>query len=92
MQQDDSASYNCRERYGDPSKGSMAALDEVKQPVDIHVGQATLHARETRTVIGIINAPPAVQAAMTISERFAELNNLAENRRLHKALMSKFNA
>jgi hypothetical protein len=29
---------------------------------------------------------------MTRSERFAELNNLAENRRLHKALMSKFNA
>jgi hypothetical protein len=32
-----------------------------------------------------------LQAAMTRSERFAELKDVAENRRLHKALMDKFN-
>jgi len=42
-------------------------------------------------VIGINNASPALKAAMTRSKRFADLKDLAENRRLHKALMDKFN-
>jgi hypothetical protein len=89
--QEGSASYNYRERH-DSSKGSLAAFDdEVEQPTDIQLMQAA-PAGETRIVIGINNAPPALQAATTRTERFAELNDLAENRRLHKALMDKFNA
>jgi hypothetical protein len=48
-------------------------------------------AGERKTVIGINNAPSTVQAAMTKIGRFAELNDLAENRRLHNALLDKFN-
>jgi hypothetical protein len=48
-------------------------------------------AGERRTVIGINNAPPTVQAAVTRSDRFRELNDLGENRRLHMALMTNFN-
>jgi hypothetical protein len=89
--QEGSASYNYRERH-DSSKGSLAAFDdEVEQPTDIQLMQAA-PAGETRIVTGINNAPPALQAATTRTERFAELNDLAENRRLHKALMDKFNA
>jgi hypothetical protein len=82
---------NYKERY-DPLKGALATLNEVEQPApDIQVIQAA-HAGETRAVIGINNAPPALQAAMTRSERFAELKDLADNRRLHKAItMDKFN-
>jgi hypothetical protein len=42
-------------------------------------------------VIGTNNAPPALQAATTRSERFAELKDHLENRRPHKALMDTFN-
>jgi hypothetical protein len=52
-------------------------LDEVEQPADIQVVQAP--AGETRNVVGINNAPPAVQAAMIMSERFAKLKDPAEN-------------
>jgi hypothetical protein len=91
VMQEGSASYNYRERYN-PSKGALAVLNEVEQPANIQVIQAA-PARETRTtVVGINNAPPPLQAAMTRCERFAELKDLlAENRRLHKVLMDKFN-
>jgi hypothetical protein len=46
---------------------------------------------ERRTVIGINNAPPTVQAAVTRSDRFKELSDLSENRQLHMALMTNFN-
>jgi hypothetical protein len=64
-------------------------LNEVEQPADIQVAQGA-PAGETRTVVGINNAPPHLQAAMTRCERSADLNDLAENRRSHKALMDKF--
>jgi hypothetical protein len=69
-------SYNYRERY-DPCKVALNTLDEVEQPADIQVVQAP--AGETRNVVGINNAPPAVQAAMIMSERFAKLKDPAEN-------------
>jgi hypothetical protein len=84
-----STSYNCRERY-DPSKGALAALDDVEQPADIQVVQ-TAPAGETRTVVGINNAPSALQAAMTRSERLTELKDMTENRRLYKALIDTLN-
>jgi hypothetical protein len=85
-----SASYNYRERY-DPSKGALDTLKEVEQPAeDIQLVQAA-PSGETRSVVRISNALPQLQAAMTRSERFAELTDLAVNRRLHKALMDKFN-
>jgi hypothetical protein len=90
VMQQDSASYNYRERY-DPSVGAPDPFDvEVQQPADLQIMQ-NAPAGERRTVIGINNAPPTVQTAMTRSDRLAELNDLAENRRLHKPLMDKFN-
>jgi hypothetical protein len=63
---------------------------EVKQPADLaRVQNAPVG--ERRAVIGINNAPPTVQAAVTRSDRFKELSDLAENRRLHMALMNNFN-
>jgi hypothetical protein len=78
-----SAGYN-------PSKGALDPFDEVQQPADLQCVQ-NAPAGEQRTVIEINNAPLTLQAAMTRSERFAELKDVAENRRLHKALMDKFN-
>jgi hypothetical protein len=84
--------YNYRERYADPSVGAPDPFDwcEVQQPADLQIVQ-NAPAGERRTVIGINNAPPTVQAAMTRSDRFAELNDPAKNRRLHMALMTNFN-
>jgi hypothetical protein len=63
---------------------------EVQQLADLLIVQNAL-AGERRTVIGITNAAPTVQAAaVTRSDRFRELNDLAENRRLHMALMTNF--
>jgi hypothetical protein len=63
---------------------------EVQQLADLQIVQNAL-AGERRTVIGITNAAPTVQAAaVTRSDRFRELNDLAENRRLHMALMTNF--
>jgi hypothetical protein len=82
--------YNYRERY-DPSVGAPDPFDvEVQQSADLQIMQ-NAPAGERRTAIGINNAPPTVQAAMTRSDRFAEPNDLAENRRLHKALLDNFN-
>jgi hypothetical protein len=69
--------------------GWLVAL-QVQQPADLQIVQ-NAPAGERRTVIGINNAPPTVQAAMTRSDRFRELNDLAENSRLHMALMTNFN-
>jgi hypothetical protein len=56
--------YNFRERY-DPSVGAPDPFDvEVQQPPDLQIVQ-NAPAGERRTVIGIINAPPTVQAAVT---------------------------
>jgi hypothetical protein len=78
--------------YGVPPP--VCALDpfdcDVQQPADLQIVQ-NAPAGERRTVIGINNAPPTVQAAVTRSDRFRELNDLAENRRLHMALMTNFN-
>jgi hypothetical protein len=87
--QQDSASYNYRESC-DPSEGAIDTLNEVEQPVDIQLVQGA-PAGETRTVVGINNVPPQLQPALTISERFAEGTDFAENRRLHKPLMDEFN-
>ena len=90
MQQASDTYYNYRERY-DPSVGAPDPFDDtVQQPRDLQIVQ-NAPAGERRTVIGINNAPPTVQVAMTRSDRFRELNDLAENRRLHKALMTNFN-
>jgi len=86
---EESPSYNYRERY-DPSKGTLDISDEVEQPADIRQVQAA-PAGEIRSVVGVNNLPPEVRAAMTRTERFAELSDVAENRRLHKALQDKFN-
>jgi hypothetical protein len=70
--QQDSASYNYHERY-DPLKGNLAVLNEVEQTTSIQIVLAA-PAGETRTVMGINNAPPALQeAAMTRSESFLKL-------------------
>jgi hypothetical protein len=63
---------------------------EVQQLADLQIVQ-NAPAGERRTVIGINNAPLTVQAAVTRIDRFRELNDLAENRRLHMALMTDFN-
>jgi hypothetical protein len=90
MQQAADTYNNYRERY-DPSVGAPGPFDvEVLQPADLRCVQ-NAPAGERRAVIGINNAPPAVQAVMTRNDRFAELNDLAENRQLHKALMANFN-
>jgi hypothetical protein len=85
MQEASDTYYNNRERY-DPSVGAPDPLEcEVQQPADLQIMQ-NAPAGERRTVIEINNAPPTVQAAVTRSDRFKELSDLAENRRLHKAL------
>jgi hypothetical protein len=90
MQEASDTYYNYRERY-DPSVGAPDPFDvEVQQPADLQMVQ-NAPAGERRTVIGINNAPPTVQAAVTGSDRFRELNDLAKNRRLHMALMTNFN-
>jgi hypothetical protein len=63
---------------------------ELQQPADLQIVQ-NASAEERRTVIGINNAPPTVQAVVTRSDRFRELNDLAQNRQLHMALMTNFN-
>jgi hypothetical protein len=63
---------------------------EVQQPADLQIVQ-NAPTGERRTVIGINNAPPTVQAAVTRSDRFKELSDLSENRQLHMALMTNFN-
>jgi hypothetical protein len=80
--------YNYRERY-DSSVGAPDPFDvEVQQPADLERVQ-NAPSGERRAVIGINNAPPT--AAVTRSDRFKELSDLAENRRLHMALMNNFN-
>jgi hypothetical protein len=81
--------YNYRERY-DPSVGAPDPFDcEVQQPADLQIVQNA--PVERRTVIGINNAPRTEQAAMTRSDRFEELSDLAETRCLHMALKTNFN-
>jgi hypothetical protein len=71
--------YNYCERY-DPSVGATDPFDaEVQQPADLHIVQ-NAPAGERRTAIGINNA-----------DRFAEPNDLAENRKLNKAQLENFN-
>jgi hypothetical protein len=69
-----SAVYNYRKTQY-PSKGALDPFDEVQQPADLRRVQ-NAPAGEQRTVIGINNAPLTLQAAMTRSERFAELKDL----------------
>jgi hypothetical protein len=72
--------YNYRERY-DLSVGAPDPFDvEVQQPADLRIVQ-NAPAGERRTVIGINNSPPTVQAAVTRSDRFRELNDLAEKKK-----------
>jgi hypothetical protein len=88
MQEASDTYYNYHERY-DPSVGAHDPFDvEVQQPADLARVQ-NAPAVERRAVIGINNAPPTVQA--TRSDGFAELNDLVENRRPHKALMANLN-
>ena len=90
MQEDADTYYNYRVRY-DPSVYAPDPFDcNVQQPADLQIVQ-NAPAGERRTVIGINNAPRTVQAAVTRTDRFRELNDLAENRRLHMALMTNFN-
>jgi hypothetical protein len=89
MREESSSYYNYRERY-DPSKGTLDVSDVVQQPADLRQVQAAPPG-ERRSVIGVNNLPTQVRAAMTRHERFAELNDPAEHRRLHMALMDKFN-
>jgi hypothetical protein len=68
MQEASGNCYNYRERY-DPSVGAPDLFDvEVQQPADLRLVQSA-PAGERRTVIGIINAPPTVQATMTRIEK-----------------------
>jgi hypothetical protein len=79
MQEASDTYYNYRERY-DPSVGAPGPFDAVvKQPADLRRVQ-NAPAGERRAVIGINNDRPAVQAVMTRGDRFAERNDLAENR------------
>jgi hypothetical protein len=81
--------YNYCERY-DPSVGAPDPFDcEVQQPADPQIVQ-NAPIGERRTVIGINNVPRKVQAAVTRSDRFKELSDLAENRQLHMAVMTNF--
>jgi len=89
MREESSSYYNYRERY-DPSTGTLDVSDVVQQPADLRQVQAAPPG-ERRSIIGVNNLPTQVRAAMTRQERFAELNDPAENRRLHMALMDKFN-
>jgi hypothetical protein len=89
MQEDADTYYNYRVRY-DPSVCAPDPFDcNVQQPADLQIVQKAPAGE--RTVIGINNVPPTVQAAVTRSYRFKELNDLAEKRRLHMALMTNFN-
>ena len=82
MQEDDDTYYNYLVRY-DPSVCAPDPFDcEVQQPADLQVVQ-NAPAGERRTVFGINNAPPTVQAAVTRSDRFKELSDLAENTIAH---------
>jgi hypothetical protein len=62
----------------------------VLQPPDLGVVQARDDGETAATEIGIANLPPNVQQLMTRSDRFRDLHNKEENRRLHAALMNKF--
>lgn len=86
----DGNSYNFRERY-DPTHMIEEDVDgiEVQQPSDLRAVQAREEG-EPVTVIGVGNLPSHVQQVVTKKERFNELNDREENRRLHLALMSKF--
>jgi hypothetical protein len=79
MQEASDTYYNYRERY-DPSVGagrpSNCAKCSCPRKKNSQWNQ---------------QCPPTVQAAMTRIDRCAELNDLAENRRLHMALMANFN-
>jgi hypothetical protein len=86
MQEDADMYYNYRVSVCAPDPFDC----DVQQPADLQVVQ-NAPAGERRTVIGINNAPPTVQAAVTRIDRFRELSDLAENRRLHMALMTNFN-
>jgi hypothetical protein len=90
MQENADTYYNYRVRY-DPSVCAPDPFDcDVQQPADLQVMQ-NAPVGERRTFIGINNAPPTVQAAVTRIDRFRELSDLAENRRLHMALLTNFN-
>jgi hypothetical protein len=68
MQEASTTYYNYHKRY-DPSVGAPDPFDvEVQQPADLQLVQNAL-AGERRTVTGINNAPPTVQAVMTRIER-----------------------
>jgi hypothetical protein len=61
----------------------------VQQPPD-HAAVQRQQPQETVTVIGVSNLPGHVQQLLIKKARFKEFNNRDKNRRLHKALMSKF--
>jgi hypothetical protein len=75
MQEASDTYYNYHERY-DPLVGAPDPFDAVvQQPADLRRVQ-NAPVGERRAVLGINNAPPAVQAAMTRGDRFAELNDV----------------
>ena len=72
----DSPVYDFRQRY-DPA----SVLEEVEVSISQREGNTA------GTPIGIAHVPPMLQEVVTRVERFAELDNLSENVRLHQALM-----
>jgi hypothetical protein len=61
----------------------------VDQPPDLAAVQNRKEG-EQFTVIGAADAPLPVQQLVTSADRFKELQNKVENRRLHKALLRVF--
>jgi hypothetical protein len=79
MQEASDTYYNYHERY-DPSVGASRPSNCAK-----------CSCPRKKNSQWNQQCPPTVQAAMTRIDRCAELNDLAENRRLHMALMANFN-
>jgi hypothetical protein len=83
--------YDYRQRY-DPAhmmEEEASATEVQQEPPDLATVQRRPR-RETRTLVGVSNLPGHVHQLLTKKDRFQELNNRDENRRLHQALMSMF--
>ena len=81
--------YNYTEQYDPCHHVIVEGNGSVQQPIDL-VGVQNRAADEPRMAIGVANTPRTVRNGMTRAERFQELDDREENKRLHSAIMDIF--